>query len=74
MCVCVCLGNLRNVKRKAPSDASASIHLFSSFVTDSNGPVDVPDPYYGAGDGFQIVFDMLSSGMDALVTHVLADS
>ena len=27
----------------------------------------VPDPYYGAGDGFQIVYDMLDKACDAIV-------
>lgn len=27
----------------------------------------VPDPYYGAGDGFQIVYDMLNNACDAIV-------
>ena len=27
----------------------------------------VPDPYYGAGDGFQIVYNMLDNACDAIV-------
>ena len=27
----------------------------------------VPDPYYGAGDGFQIVYDMLDNACDTIV-------
>jgi len=27
----------------------------------------VPDPYYGAGDGFQIVYEMLDNACDAIV-------
>ena len=27
----------------------------------------VPDPYYGGGDGFQIVYDMLDKACDAIV-------
>ena len=27
----------------------------------------VPDPYYGTGDGFQIVYDMLDNACDAIV-------
>lgn len=29
----------------------------------------VPDPYYGAGDGFQIVYDMLDNACDAIVEN-----
>ncbi len=27
----------------------------------------VPDPYYGAGDGFQVVYDMIDNACDAIV-------
>ena len=30
----------------------------------------VPDPYYGAGDGFQIVYDMLDNACDAIVAKL----
>lgn len=30
---------------------------------------DVPDPYYGEGDGFQIVYDMLSEAIDGFLEH-----
>jgi protein-tyrosine phosphatase len=33
------------------------------------GITDVPDPYYGAGDGFARVFDMI----EAAATGLLAD-
>ena len=30
----------------------------------------VPDPYYGAGDGFQIVYNMLDNACDAIVAKL----
>ena len=30
----------------------------------------VPDPYYGNGDGFQIVYDMLDKACDAIVSKL----
>ena len=30
----------------------------------------VPDPYYGAGDGFQIVYDMLDKACDKIVSSI----
>jgi protein-tyrosine phosphatase len=30
----------------------------------------VPDPYYGAGDGFKIVYDMLDKACDAIVAKL----
>ena len=32
----------------------------------------VPDPYYGAGDGFQIVYDMIDNACDAIVGKLWA--
>lgn len=36
-------------------------------VLNSKSYDSVPDPYYGAGDGFQIVYDLLNSACDAIV-------
>lgn len=31
---------------------------------------DVPDPYYGEGDGFQIVYEMLSESIDCFLLYI----
>ena len=36
-------------------------------VLNSKSYDSVPDPYYGSGDGFQIVYDLLNSACDAIV-------
>jgi len=35
-------------------------------------PPDVPDPYYGNGDGFERVFRLLEANADPLLDHLLA--
>jgi protein-tyrosine phosphatase len=38
---------------------------FSTLDTD-----DVPDPYYGEGDGFERVLDLLETSLDALALKI----
>ena len=33
--------------------------LFRSFDPENNGDLEVPDPYYGGGKGFETVFQMV---------------
>ncbi|MCQ2965950.1 MAG: low molecular weight phosphotyrosine protein phosphatase [Alphaproteobacteria bacterium] len=33
----------------------------------------VPDPYYGSGDGFQTVFDMVHTACEGLLNHIERD-
>ncbi len=37
------------------------------------GHENVPDPYYGDGDGFQVVFDLLERSCDLLLDRLLED-
>ncbi|KAF0225906.1 MAG: Low molecular weight [Rhodospirillaceae bacterium] len=45
------------------------VRLFLSFAPEL-GLRDVPDPYYGAGDGFERVLDMIEAGSRGLLDHV----
>jgi len=48
--------NLRELNRIAEERGiTTPIRLFRDFDPDANGERDVPDPYYGAGDGFTTV-------------------
>lgn len=55
----------------APPSARGRIHRFLGFAP--NRPEgDVPDPYYGGGDGFEHVFDLVdaaSAGLLAAIRH-----
>ncbi len=52
------------------------VHLIRSFDPAMQGApeheLDVPDPYYGQGDGFSRVYDMLAASSDGLLEAVLA--
>lgn len=44
--------------------------LLSHFLPDG-GPVDVPDPYYGGGRGFEIALDMLTSACPVILDRLI---
>ncbi len=63
-------GHLRELTAQAPTAADAAkIRLFMTFAP-SFGTDDVPDPYYGAGDGFERVLDMIETGSEGLLAHL----
>ena len=43
----------------------AKIQLFADYCSDPNLK-DIPDPYYGSGDGFERVLDMIEDGCENL--------
>lgn len=45
------------------------LHLFLSFAPHL-GLTEVPDPYYGAGDGFEKVLDMIEAASRGLLDHI----
>mgnify|MGYP001254234028 FL=1 len=55
---------------RAPKEARGRIHLFMEHTLGI--AQDVPDPYYGEGDGFETVYRMLVEGSSALVENLLA--
>lgn len=46
------------------------LYLLREFDPDSNGNLNVPDPYYGGIDGFEKVFQMVSRSVDGLIDHI----
>lgn len=56
---------------KCPPARQDALALFLSFAPGLN-LLDVPDPYYGAGDGFERVLDMIEAGSAGLLEHIRA--
>ena len=56
-------GHLRILKDLAPPDARARLGLFLDASGRWHGE-DVPDPYYGGGDGFERVLDMVEEAAE----------
>jgi protein-tyrosine phosphatase len=60
----------RALLRSAPGPGYADkVHRMTAFGPDAD-VVEVPDPYYGGGDGFVEVFDLLERACDGLVSHL----
>ncbi len=54
-------------------DARAKVHLLRSFDPNSQGDLDVPDPYYGGADGFGEVFSICEAACAGLLGRLRED-
>ncbi len=61
--------NLSLLQEMAPSDMAHKLSLFLSFAPHINHR-EVPDPYYGGADGFELVFDMVQAASEGLLSHI----
>lgn len=61
--------NLAELQAMAPPNATAEIRLVMDLAPDY-GLAEVPDPYYGGGQGFEQVLDMLEAAADRLVDEL----
>jgi protein-tyrosine phosphatase len=52
-----------------PASYSGKLALFLSY-TDSFSETEVPDPYYGEGEGFNLVFDMVEAASAGLLAEI----
>jgi protein-tyrosine phosphatase len=67
--------NLRDLRQLAPdSEGRAKVHLLREFDPASDGAddLDVPDPYYGDGDGFERVLDLVQAACAGLLAQIRA--
>lgn len=65
------LESLRQLQHVAgAAGAGAETALFLDFLPGHEGR-DVPDPYYGAADGFETVLDLVEEGSTALLRDLL---
>lgn len=63
--------NFIKLKALSPIDQQKKIHIFRRFANsfESN---DIPDPYYGTSDDFEVVLDMIESASLGLLDHCLS--
>lgn len=59
------MSNVDSLKRAAPSQTAASIHLFLEFAT--GNAIEIPDPYYGGPDGFDRAYRTIREASASLV-------
>ena len=59
--------------RQAPPGADlAKVRRMTAFGPDAGTIDEVPDPYYGGPDGFELVYEVVSRACDGLLDHVRA--
>ena len=61
--------NHRQLKSFGGDKAKGKLHLFLDFAPEL-GLRDVPDPYFGGGDGFERVLDIVQTGSKALLESI----
>jgi len=57
--------NLANLEAMRPDDATAALRLLGDF--DPEGRSEVPDPYYGGKDGFDLVYAQVRRCLEAFL-------
>ena len=63
--------NLANIRKLARNrDQLDKIQLFRNFDPDAVGEAEVPDPYYGGAEGFEIVFQIVARTAQNLLTEL----
>ena len=66
--------NLQDLRHlESQGEGGALLTLFREFDPQQDGDLDVPDPYYGGPDGFDLMFDMVDRTCAAFVEHLLSE-
>lgn len=60
--------NLNDLRQLCPSEHSHKLRLFLEFAPEV-GTTEVPDPYYGATQGFERVLDLCEAGARGLIDY-----
>lgn len=61
--------NLSDLQAMAPACYTGHLGLFLDFAK-GLAVTEVPDPYYGKGDGFEQVLDLVEQASDGLLQHI----
>lgn len=63
--------NLSNLKKSVRHDADRSkLKSFAAYCTQHLDVSEVPDPYYGGPEGFDLVADLIEDGCDGLLSEL----
>ena len=66
--------NLRDLRHlESQGEGGALLTLFREFDPHQDGDLDVPDPYYGGPEGFDLMFDMIDRTCAAFIEHLLSE-
>ena len=66
--------NLSNLQVMRPSEFSGELELFLNYTAKErySDYTEVPDPYLGGADGFELVLDMIEDASLGLLNHIKA--
>lgn len=64
--------HLLSLRAGCPAAHADRLRLFMEYAPET-GITDVPDPYYGAGDGFTRVFEMIEAAAEGLMRNIEAN-
>ena len=59
--------NLAELEAREPTHGKARVALYLEFAS-APGAVEVPDPYFGGADGFELVLDLCEAGARGLLS------
>jgi protein-tyrosine phosphatase len=63
--------HLESLCAMMPPDATCEVAMFTAYsAREALRNADVPDPYYGALDGFEHVLDIIEESIEGLMAHV----
>lgn len=62
--------NLSLLQQRSPQQHLSKIQLFMQYSTQVNPDVEVPDPYFGGNQGFELVLDMVEEASHGLLAHL----
>jgi protein-tyrosine phosphatase len=65
-------GHLAAVERERPPGAATRVDLLLRFARQSAGQTEVPDPYYGAPQGFEDMLNLIEDGCAGMVQALQA--
>lgn len=61
--------NIQNLQMMFPHENQSKVYSMMSFAK-NNSYREVPDPYYGTGDGFELVLDLLEEASCGLLENL----
>lgn len=63
--------NLADLKQRCPTHLHYKLDMILGFgIAEGEEAQEVPDPYYGGDDGFELVIDLLEHSCEALVAEL----
>lgn len=63
--------NIEDLIALRPQHSAAHLHRFLEFNQSANS-LDVPDPYYGGDEDFELVLDLITKASEGFLDHLIA--